>query len=351
MAEPDRNAHVDPFPHRSRYAGRFRVKVCVLGAGAIGGHLAARFWKGGADVVAIARGAQLDALRRGPLRMIAPGEAEIVASISATDDPAELGPQDAVIVAVKAPALPAVAQVIGPLLGPETAVLFAMNGIPWWYNHALGGPQDGIDIPLLDPGGALREAIGFRRAVGGVVYSACTVTAPGVIHVEHARNRLVIGDPDGRLSPRLDRIAAPLRAGGLTVEISECIRDVVWSKLLLNLGSGMLGVLSASAPADFYRELACQEATRTIVAEATAIATALGCTVSGDAEGQIRNGSKSAHRTSILQDLELGRPMEIDALYTVPLQMARTAGIATPVLDLLVAITRARARSAGLYGG
>lgn len=319
-----------------------------MGAGAIGGHLAARLWKGGADVTAVARGAQLEALQRGPLRMVAPEE-EIVATIPATDDPAQLGMQDAVIVAVKAPALPAIAAAIGPLLGPDTTVLFAMNGIPWWYYHAHGGPLDGTDLPLLDPGGALRSMIGFPRAVGGVVYSACTVSEPGVIHVEHNRNRLVIGEPGGGLSPRLEQIAAPLRSGGLTVDVSQRIRDVVWSKLLLNLGSGMLGVLTASAPDQFYRERACQDATRTIVAEAAAIATALGCVVTPDAEGQVRNGSKSGHRTSILQDLELGRPMEIDALYTVPLQMARAAGVATPVLDLLVAMTRARARSAGLY--
>lgn len=319
-----------------------------MGAGAIGGHLAARFWKGGAQVTAVARGAQLDALLRGPLRVVTPDE-EIIATIPATDNPAQLGPQDAVIVAVKAPALPAVAAAIGPLLGPDTAVLFAMNGIPWWYYHAHGGPLDGRDLPLLDPGSTLRRLIGFPRALGGVVYSACTVTEPGVIRVEHNRNRLVIGEPDGSLSPRLEQIAAPLRSGGLTVDMSERIRDVIWSKLLLNLGSGMLGVLTASAPDRFYIEAACQDATRAIVAEGVAIATALGCAVSGDAEGQIRNGSKSGHRTSILQDLELGRPMEIDALYTVPLQMARAAGVATPILDLLAAMTRARARSAGLY--
>jgi 2-dehydropantoate 2-reductase len=186
------------------------MRVCILGVGAIGGHLAARFWKGGAEVTAVARGAQLEALRRGPLRMVAPGE-EIIATIPVTADPAELGPQDAVIVAVKAPALPAVAAAIGPLLGPDTAVLFAMNGIPWWYYHAHGGPLDGTDLPLLDPGGALRTAIGFPRALGGVVYSACTVTEPGVIHVEHSRNRLVIGEPDGSASSRLEQIRRPER--------------------------------------------------------------------------------------------------------------------------------------------
>ncbi len=326
------------------------MKVCVVGLGAIGGHLAARLAKGGAAVSAVARGAQLETVRRAGLRVVSPDET-LYADIAVSDDPAELGPQDAVVVAVKAPALPAIASSLAPLLRPDTPVVFATNGIPWWYFHAHGGPDDGTDLPLLDPGGVLRQTVGVHRTIGGVVYSACTVVEPGVVRVEHRGNRLVLGELDGSPSPRLDALAELLRAGGLTVEISERIRDVVWSKLLLNLGSGPLGVLTASAPKDFYAEAACQAATRQVVAEAAAVADALGCRVSGDADGQVRNGAKSGHKTSILQDLELGRPMEIDALYTVPLGMARAHGVATPTLDLLAALTRARARAAGLYSG
>ena len=326
------------------------MKVCVFGAGAIGGHLAGRLAKGGAEVSVVARGAHLAAMKADGLRVVAP-DTEIHARVAATDDAAALGPQDMVIVAVKAPALPSVAAGIGPLLGRQTAVAFVMNGIPWWYYHAHGGAQDGMALPTLDPGGAVQAAVGFERAIGGVVYSACTVVKPGVVHVEHNRNRLVLGEPDGTRSTRVEALAAALQAGGLAVDVSDRIRDVVWAKLLLNLGNGPLCVLSGSPPQEFYREPACQEATHQVLAEAASIATAVGCTVTPDAAGQVRNGSRSAHKTSMLQDLELGRPMEIDALFTVPLEMARAAGVATPTLDLLVALTRARARAAGLYRG
>lgn len=324
------------------------MKVCVFGAGAIGGHLAARLAKAGAETSVIARGAHLAAIRANGLRVVAL-DGDMHAHVKATDNPADIGPQDAVIVALKAPALPSLAAGIGPLLGPHTSVTFMMNGIPWWYYHAHGGPQSGKTLPRLDPGGAVQRAVGFNRAIGGVVYSACTVVEPGVIKVENANNRFVLGEPDGTRSPRIEALGAILSAGGVKIEISERIRDVIWSKLLLNLGSGPLGVLTASMPMQFYAEEACRAATRAVVAEAAAVAAAMGCTISPNAEGQIRNGSASSHKTSILQDLELGRPMEIDALYTTPLEMARSCNVPTPTLDLLAALTRARARAAGLY--
>lgn len=193
--------------------------------------------------------------------------------------------------------------------------------------------------------------MGFGRAVGGVVYSACTVREPGVVLVENRTNRIVLGEPDGTVSARVEAIAAPMVAGGMTIEVSDRIRDFVWSKLLMNLGSGPLGVLTGSPPRGFYVELALEKATLDAVAEAKAVAEAMGCTVHANAAGHVANGKKSSHKTSILQDLELGRPMEIDALYTVPLEMARAKGVPTPFLDLLAALTRARARTAGLYSG
>lgn len=324
------------------------MKVCVFGAGAVGGHIAGRLHKGGAEVSIVARGAHLHAIQANGLRVEA-ADGPIHARVPASDDPAALGPQDAVVVAVKAPSLPAVAAGIGPLLGPDTAVMFAMNGIPWWYYHGHGGAAEGRRLPLLDPGDAMWRAVGPERAVGGVVYSACTVTAPGVVHVDNPRSRLVIGEPAGPAGPRTEALAAALRAGGMGADVTDRIRDAIWAKLLLNLASGLPGVLTGCAPARFFAEPAVCDATRQISAEGAAIARALGCTVAPDAEGQIRNGAKSTHKTSILQDLELGRAMEIDALYTVPLAMARNAGVATPLLDLMAAMVRARARGAGLY--
>ncbi|MCW3477315.1 ketopantoate reductase family protein [Limobrevibacterium gyesilva] len=326
------------------------MRVCVFGAGAIGGHLAARLATGGAEVSIIARGAHLAAVQRNGLLVRAP-DREMHVRVAATDDPRTLGPQDAVLVTAKAPALPSVAAGIGPLLGPDTPVVFAMNGIPWWYFHAHGGALDGRTLPKLDPGDAVRRAIGTARSIGGVVYSACAVVEPGVVAVEHNRNRLVLGEPDGTLSARAEAIAAPLRAGGIRVDATDRIRDWIWSKLLMNLSSGPVAVLTQSAPKDVYAEPACIAAARAIYAEAGAVAAALGCTPQIDVEAQLGLSQSMTHKPSILQDLELGRPMEIDTIFDAPLELACMVGVPTPTLDLLVALAKVRARAAGLYGG
>ncbi|MBU6497741.1 MAG: 2-dehydropantoate 2-reductase [Rhodospirillales bacterium] len=326
------------------------MRVCVFGAGAIGGHLAARLATGGAEVSIVARGAHLAAIRHNGLRVHAP-DTRMHVHPRATDDPATLGPQDAVLVTAKAPALPSVAAAIAPLLGPDTPVAFVMNGIPWWYFDRHGGALEGTRLPALDSGEAVRRAIGPARAVGGVVYSACTVVAPGVVEVGHNRNRLVLGEPDGTLSARIEAIAGPLRAGGLRVDVTDRVRDWVWSKLLLNLGSGPLAVLTGMAPQDIHTEPACTAAARAIYAEAAAIAEALGCTPHFDVETQLTHARAMTHKPSILQDLELGRPMEVESIFAAPLALARLAGVATPALDLLVAMAKLRARAAGLYAG
>jgi len=324
------------------------MKICVFGAGAIGGHLAARLAKAGVEVSVVARGAHLAAMQAHGLTLHAP-DLEGVFPVRASDDPAALGPQDAVLVTVKAPALPSVAAAIGPLLGPETAVVFVMNGIPWWYFYDHGGVHDGRRLPTVDPGDAVWNAVGPERAIGGVVYSACTVVAPGVIHVETVKSRLVLGEPANRVSARAAKIAAPLEEAGFQMVVTDRIRDAVWSKLMLNLTSGPLGVLTQSGPMAVYAEPACAEAVRRIVAEGAAIAEAMGCAPTYNAERQIAAGLKLAHKPSIVQDLELGRPMEIAAMLEAPLELARMAGVATPTLDFGVALARLRAKAAGLY--
>lgn len=324
------------------------MKVAVFGAGAIGGHIAARLAHGGADVSVVARGAHLAAMRAKGIRVVAPDWDETVA-VRASDDPAEFGVQDAVLVTVKAPALPSVARGIGPLLGPQTAVVFVINGIPWWYFHRHGGPWDGRRMPLADPGGVVWDAIGPQRAIGGVVYSACTVVEPGVVQVAHRRSRLILGEPDGALSPRLAAIAAPLREGGLLVDESPRIRESVWAKLMGNLAGGPVAVLAGTAPKESYGDPVIEQAVRASYAEGMAVAAAMGCPVAGDVDEQIAHGKVMTHRPSILQDLEIGRPMEIDGIFGTTLELARLAGVATPMLDRLVALVRVRARMAGLY--
>jgi 2-dehydropantoate 2-reductase len=324
------------------------MKVCVFGAGAIGGHVAGRLAKGGAAVSVVVRGANLAAIRANGLRVELADEV-IECRPQASADPAELGVQDAVIVTVKAPALPAVAAAIGPLLGAQTAVAFVMNGIPWWYFHGHGGPEDGRHLPLVDPGDAVWNAVGPERAIGGVVYSPCTVTAPGIVHAEGTRHRIVLGEPDGRRSARVEALAAALRAGGLDIEVSERIRHAVWHKLVANLSSAALNVLGDCASSAVLAEPEGEAAFRRTHAESLAIAAAMGWPQEIAIEPSLAGARRLNHVASIVQDLRLGRRMEIDAICGAPLEMARAAGVPTPTLDLLVALARVRARSAGLY--
>jgi 2-dehydropantoate 2-reductase len=324
------------------------VKICVFGAGAIGGHLAARLARGGADVSVVARGAHLAAIQAQGLRIEAPGET-FTQRLTATSDPATLGPQDAVLVTVKAPALGSVAASIAPLLKPDTPVVFVINGIPWWYFDHHGGKLDGIRLEALDPGGAVRTAIGPKRTIGGVVYSACTVVAPGVVHVDHTHNRLVLGELDGTISARAQAIAAPLTAGGFLMEVTPDIRSAVWSKLMLNMAVGPIAVLTTQPGKISLLEPAVEKAVRNIYAEAEAIARGLGCSPVFNAEQALANSRQGVHTPSILQDLELGRPMEVATIFDAPLKLARLAGVETPTLDLIVALARLRAKAAGLF--
>lgn len=323
------------------------MRLCIYGAGAIGGHLAGRFARGGAEVSLVARGAHLKAIQERGLTVEA-RDGTHHARPRASDRPADLGPQDAVIVTVKTPALPSVAAGIAPLLGPDTAVVFVMNGIPWWYFDHHGGPLDGTRLAEADPGDALRRAVGLDRTIGGVVYSATEVTAPGVIHVEHANIRLVLGEPDGRVSDRAKAIAALLEKGGMPAPVSPDIRTEVWAKLLGNLASGPLCLLARRGVRDTYAEPAIRAAARRSAEEGRAIAAALGRTLPDALIERVAN-LDMVHKPSILQDLERGRPMEIATLFDLPLRLARLAGVATPQLDLLVALVRHAARAAGLY--
>ena len=325
------------------------MRICVYGAGAIGGHLAGRLAKGGAEVSVAVRGPILAAIRANGLRILAP-DGELHSHPHATDDAATIGPVDAVLVTAKAPALASVAAGISQLLGPDTPVLFVLSGIPWWYFDSHGGAHDGRRLPVLDPDETIRRAIGPARTLGGVVYSACEVREPGVVEVENPNSRLVIGEPNGQLSARLEAIAAPLRAGGLNVQIADRIRDAIWSKLLGNICSGPLAVITRSAPRDFRAEHN-TETMLTLHNETLAGAQALGCTPQVDLT-RLRDMTRAmTHRPSILQDLLRGRPMEIDGIYATPVELARMAGIATPMLDLMVAVVKVRAREAGLYNG
>jgi 2-dehydropantoate 2-reductase len=325
------------------------MRICVFGAGSVGGYLAGYLAKGGVDVSVVARGAHLAAIRANGLTVETPDTA-ITVKLPASDDPADLGTQDAVIVAVKAPALPSVAATIAPLLGPETPVAFLMNGIPWWYFHAHGGPLDSRRLPRLDPGDALWNTVTPRRAIGGIFWPACFVPAPGVVRLLTGAGRgTVFGEPDGSTTPRIEALADAFRAADLPVTVAPNIRELIWQKLAFNLSAGPMCVLTQSAVRATHEEPALIDCSRRMLAEAEAIALAMGHRLDIDAERVVATNRQLAHRPSILQDLEAGRPMEIDALYTVPLEMARLMNVTAPMLDLLVSMIKVRARAARLY--
>ena len=251
------------------------MKICVYGAGAIGGHIAARLFRAGATVSVVARGSHLAAIQDNGLTVHAVDGVHH-AAVRASDDPATLGPQDAVFVTVKAPALPSVATFIGPLLGPETPVAFVMNGIPWWYFDHLPGPLEGRSLPRIDPDDGMRRALGPGRAIGGVVYSASAVTAPGVVEVEQPKSRVILGEPDGSLSGRVRTLAGLITAGGISGEATAAIRTEIWNKLISNLAGGTLAVLTGSAPKGIYTEPAAEQAALRMMQEATEIARVMG---------------------------------------------------------------------------
>jgi 2-dehydropantoate 2-reductase len=323
------------------------MKICVYGAGAIGGHIAARLAKGGAEASVIARGPHLAAIREKGLTVVA-HDGTMHSRPRATGNPAELGPQDAVIVTVKAPALPSVAAGIAPLLGPDTAVAFVMNGIPWWYFD--GTPKAGRRLAELDPGDAVRQAIGVQRTIGGVVYSAASVAEPGVIHAIAPDGRVILGELDGAMTPRLKALCDAIAAGGMGAPAVPDIRNAVWAKLLGNLMTGPLCVLARSCMEDTLASPAVRETAIRMAREVMAVAAAYGCPIAGDAaEARIGRSSKLRHKPSILQDLDAGRAMEIDALFAAPLSLAREAGVAVPTLETMTALATRSAIAAGLY--
>jgi 2-dehydropantoate 2-reductase len=324
------------------------MKVCVYGVGAIGGHLLGRLAKGGAEVSAISRGATLAALQANGIKVKTP-RGEIAGRVQATDDPKTLGVQDAVVVAVKAPALPSIADGLAALIGRQTSVAFVMNGIPWWYLHRHGGPLDGKRLSRIDPDDALLKTVGVERAIGGVIYGGCDAVAPGVVHVEAPQTRLILGHPDDRKSPSVDALAAVLRADDFRVEASTNIRRDVWAKLQVNISSGLFACLTDQSLREAYDEPLCLAAVRSLVDEIVALAAAMGCATGFNMDrlsGQVRGQQR---KTSIALDLELHRPIEFDAMFGAPLELARGLNVPTPVFDLLAGLVKLRAIAAGSY--
>lgn len=327
------------------------MRICVFGAGAVGGHFAVKLAAAGHEVSVVARGAHLDAIRRNGL-VLKTGGQQIKAPVRASDEPAELGVQDVVISTLKANGLPALAAGIGPLLGPQSAVVFAQNGIPWWYGHGLAASRRRPpDLSRLDPGGALARSVGVERALGGVIFSANTVVEPGVIeNTTPQNNSLTVGEPDDTLSPRVSALRAALEGAGIGSKPVGDIRHTIWSKLLRNLSFSTLCLLTGHALDVLSKDRALMETTSRLMDEGLAIAAAHGVTISMTPPERLPpTGVAGRHKPSILQDYERGRPMELEAMVMAPVAFGRVAGIATPTLDVVAALAARQAADKGLY--
>ena len=324
------------------------MKIAIYGAGAIGGYLAAMLARTDAEVACIARGPHLAAMQHNGLTLIT-AEGSTTCQITATEDPASLGIQDFVIISLKAHSIPAITTAIQPLLGPQTAVVFAVNGVPWWYFHAMQGPLAGSRIESVDPGGVIWDAISPERAIGCVVYPAAEMEAPGVIrHI--AGDRFSLGEPDGSRTPRLEQLAAIFRDSGLKAPVRPRIRDEIWVKLWGNCSLNPISALTGATVEQMCQDSTTRAIIHAIMTETQAVAEALGTRFAITVEKRIAGAEAvGAHKTSMLQDLERGRPMEIDALVAAVAELGRLTGIATPTLDMILGLVRQRARLAGCY--
>ena len=328
-------------------------KICIYGAGAIGGWLGARLAAQGGAVSAVARGATLAALRTHGLRLREAGAdgavAERAFAVQASDSPFDLGPQDLVIVAVKAPAMAEVARAIAPLLGPDTAVLTAMNGVPWWFLQGFGGPLAGTRLESVDPGGAIAQAIDARRVIGGVVHASCSVDEPGVIR-RHFGNGLIVGEPAGGDTPRLAALADLLRAAGFDTTVSPQIQKDVWYKLWGNMTINPISAFTGATADRILDDDLARGFVSAVMLEAREIGARIGVPIDQTPEDRHAVTRKlGAFKPSMLQDVEAGRSVELDALVASVRELGQLTGVATPFTDALLGLARLHARVRGLY--
>jgi 2-dehydropantoate 2-reductase len=332
------------------FRGYRALRICIFGAGAVGSFLAARLGHAGFDVSAVARGAQLAALQTNGIRL-EESSGTIQAAVKASADPSDLGIQDAVIFTTKAHSLSDAATLAAPLIGPDTALVFAQNGIPWWYGHGFTPPglTEG-PLDLLDPGSAIWNGFTPERAIGAVIHSPNTVIAPGV--VQNKANRpagLPLGEPKGGASASTQRISEALEAANIHAPILPDIRREVWSKLILNIAGAPGCSLTGASVKGFLQDEGMRAAAAGAMREAVAVAAAHGFDLVVDIEANTDPDKRPDHKSSMLQDLEAGRQMEVDPIVGSVVHLARAAGVPTPTLDILLPLLRMRARTLGLY--
>ncbi len=324
------------------------MKICIVGAGAIGGFLGVRLADAGHDVSLLARGDHLAAIRAGGAKLVGQ-RGDTVVQVAASDDPADFGPQDYVIITLKTPSLPGLVNKLQPLLADDTAVVSAMNGVPWWFCEHLEGPLKGAQLASIDPDGQLAASLPAERIIGCVVHAGASVDEPGVI--THAAGDLfILGEPDGTAKPRTEALAAAINDAGLTGKVAENIHQEIWAKLIGNMGMGPVSALTRLTLLGIAKDPDARAIAATMIEEGIAIGERLGLYVEFTGESRVDFGAQLGDfKPSILQDLEKGRPMEIDTLVSVVAELGRLVDVPTPTIDTVLALQRAQARFAGLY--
>jgi 2-dehydropantoate 2-reductase len=319
-------------------------KVCIVGCGAIGGWIGAGLARAGCQVSVFARGSTLAALQSNGLRM---GTEQH--TVRASADAAELGVQDLVVLAVKAPALQDVVRQIGPLIGPQTVVLTAMNGVPWWFFQGFGGALAGTQLHAVDAKGEIAAAIPPANVIGCVVHASCSVDAPGVIH-HHFGNGLILGEPSGVVSERVQALAALLTQAGFAASVSPQVQKDVWYKLWGNMTVNPISALTGATTDLILGDELVRNFVSTVMLEAKEIGNRIGIPIEQQPSDRHQVTLKlGAFKTSMLQDVEAGKAVELDALVTVVKELGTLTGVPTPFTDALLGLSRLQARVRGLY--
>ena len=324
------------------------MKVCIYGAGAIGGWLGSGLARAGCSVSVVARGSTLDALQLHGLRL-RKGTTVTSQAVASSALPAELGVQDLVVLAVKAPSLTEVARQIAPLLGPATIVLTAMNGVPWWFLQGFGGTLAGRRLTSVDPDGTLAEALPVQRIIGCVVHASCSVDEPGLVH-HHFGNKLILGEPSGPPTERVRQLASLLEKAGFEARVSDQIQQDIWFKLWGNMTVNPISALTGATTDLIMDDELVRGFISRMMLEAKEIGARIGIEIDQQPEDRHQITRKlGAFKTSMLQDVEAGKAVELDALVTVVKELGGLTGVETPFTDALLGMARLQARVHGLY--
>ena len=325
-------------------------KICIYGAGAIGGFMAARLHEAGAEVSLIARGPHLAAIRERGLRLNYAGQ-ETAYQLPVTDNPADLGPQDYIIIALKAHALTAIAPHLSPLMTEQTSIVSAVNGVPWWYFHHAntGSVLDDKPLESVDPGAVIWNSWGPERAIGCVVYPACEIAEPGLVrHLDG--DRFSLGEPSGERSDRLKTLSDLMIKGGLKAPQKRRIRDEIWIKLWGNCSFNPVSALTGASLDQIGADPGCRDLVRQIMTECQVVGEALNVRFAVSIDERIEGAARIVgHKPSTRQDIEAGRPLEIDPLMTAVLELAEGLSIDTPALRQVTSLLKLQASTLGLY--